>query len=104
MSSLPGQAILVFAFLMLTILFQNSMANDSTNLLDNTSLISDAGSLGYINSTTTADEGESILATIKGVAGFQVDTTHIFISVFFYILIMYELILVYLLLHPFKGG
>lgn len=104
MSSLPVQAIGILAFLSLIIIFQNSMANDlvENNFLDNASLINSGASIGYMNESTMADEGESIMTTLKNIGSFNVNTSNNYLSAFFYILIIWEAIVLYLLLHPFK--
>lgn len=101
-----AQAMIVLALLSIIIIFQNQMVNDIDDnpIFNNASLISSGGSVGIINQTTVAQEGESVVQTIKNISSFDVNTTNVFLSTFFYLLILYEMIIIYFILHPVKGS
>jgi len=105
MSNLTIQLIALVAFFILFVNFQNNMENDKPySAIENTTLLSSTSSIGIINESTMSQEGESMLSTVKNMATFSIETDSVFISSIFWILSLWIIIVVYLLLHPFKGS
>lgn len=102
-SSEVTQLIALTIFLMAFIGFQNSMNNDRPyTTIDSNASITELPNVGFINQSTASVEGENILSTVKNLASFQIENNNYWISLIFWIAGLWIIILIWIILNPFK--